>query len=210
MLYQILLYSILIASLVICFTAIPANPERSLRMIPLFLLYNLISELSAYGLMVQKRSNMFIYDIYTLLEFVFIFILLFASSKSIRFKRVMSFYGLLFLAAAILFYFGWYKPTHYNILNLFMSFMFIIVASGAVLIEQLFSDEVIRFTSIPLFWASTGFLIYASASFLINTLNYLNIVFPSSLMVKQVITVIGSLAFYGGLSMSMLCRRIFN
>lgn len=210
MIYQILLYALLCTALCISVGSISFNPEYSQRMIPIFLVYNLLSEVMAYQWMISKRSNMFIYDVYTLVEFMFIFVLFYQSFYNKRMKTILLFYAILFLAGAVLYYSGWYQPTHYNVVSLFMSYLFILVVSGSYLIEQLFSDKVLYFTTQPMFWASTGFLIYGSASFLINMLNYLNMVSPSFSFVKQLITIVGSLAFYGGLSMSMLCRKILK
>lgn len=208
--YQIILYFILCSALCISIACVSFNPEKSQRMIPIFLVYNLISEGIAYQWMIAKRSNMFIYDVYTIIEFVFMFALFYQAFSSKRMKAVLLYYAILFFAGATLYYGGWYQPTHYNVVSLLMSYLFILVVSGSYLIEQLFSNQVLYFTTQPMFWASTGFLIYGSASFLINMLNYLNLVSPSFSFVKQLITIVGSLAFYGGLSMSMLCRKVLK
>jgi hypothetical protein len=181
-----------------------------LRLFIYFLLFTLASEtgsiLYSYFL---KKSNHFIINIYSLVNFSFFFYIFY---KAFEIKKIKSFIifsfalFLLFSLINIIFIEGFYL---FNVYTYSLGSIFIVWFCMLYFMYLFKSDKVINFFAIPMFWIATGLLFFYVGSLIQMTLiNYIvkNHIDTDGL-IFQFIMVTLNILLYGAFTVGFLCNR---
>lgn len=142
-----------------------------LRCLSIMLVTTLLVETVSYFLI---KNNAWIFNIYTSLEFIFYFLLFKHHSANQKFKKVTALFMLIFIIVAcanILFFQGFYLFNNYTHS---LGAIFVVACAIAYYRQLLGGDKPEPLIRIPMFWISTGLLIfYASDFFFMALFHYI-------------------------------------
>lgn len=131
-----------------------------LRLFPWFMMTTFLIQTAGYfySLLLHNRSNHFIFNTYTFIEYAFYFFILQKAVTAPKFKRAIAGAGLIFVLVYgyeifIAGFFFIYSPIACNIGN-FLT----LLCCMLYLTELLMADHVVYFFRLPMFWIVTGLM----------------------------------------------------
>ncbi len=191
-----------ILSSIIFFKRYSSSP---IKIAPIFLICSLLIEIIAIYAERKFENNMFVYDIYTILEFIFYSFIFYFSIENIIIKKTIIVWCIIFIVSIFLYYFNIYRISESNLLSLIISYIFIIFFSCIYLNQLLLNDAIIKYYHIPLFWISLAALYCVSIFGFSEFINFKKYYIPYN--IDFIIKVIGLYGYYILLNIAFICRR---
>ncbi len=201
MLVKLYLITILISSLISVYNF--NKLEKHLKAFSIFLLITLAVECVGYFLL---KTNVWLFNIFTALEFVFYLLLFRHTLTSISQKKIIIFFIASTILASLgnmLFFQGLFKFNNYSYSY---GCMLICICVIMYLLQLLHHSNPQPLTHIPMFWISTGLLIfYACNFFYMGLLNYL--ISVSMEIAKELFMIISvlNIVMYSLFSVGIIC-----
>lgn len=204
-------YVINLVAAILCFVAWN-KAKKVLKFQWIYLLLNLISELSAHFLKNLKIDFLFIYNIFIPIEYICYISLLYSELKNKTVRKVVCQSNYIFCIVSVINLFFLERYFEYNYLYLLRCVIFIVFIAY-YLYELYDSDEILNIGQIPTFWISIGFFVFCVSTFLIMGFNSLmsKIDFKLANSVYQSVIVSLNILLYGTFIIASLCtRRKYN
>lgn len=193
------------ASLTVYFINKPA--ELYLRIFPPFLLASIIIELLGYYLASISKSNVFLYNFFSVMEFCFYFYVISLIIANVRMKKIVRIAIILYALAAtinILFIQGM-KMIH--TITYSIGCLLVVIFCIYYFLELFRLPRSVKLHSNPAFWICSGLLFYYCCGFpLYGLFNYLMKI--SDLFVRNFYTIITilNIFLYSLFTIGFLCR----
>jgi hypothetical protein len=157
----------MLAAFIIALTRYRKLEPSWLRLFPWFMITTFLLQIWGYlySLPPERKSNHFIFNTYTFIEYGFYFFILYKAIQATRLKRYVAIAGLVFLVIycyeiLITGSFFVYSPFACNAGN-----FLILVCCMLYLSEILMAERIIYFFRLPMFWIVTGLMFNSIGGF---------------------------------------------
>ena len=144
-----------------------------LRLFTWFLLASFLIQIIEYvysfihrGEGIEKQSNLFIFNYYVFIECEFYILIFYKALYRKTFKKILLYIGLFFVIFFIYETFFVKHYLNYSTLTVITANFIIITCCIIYLAELLMAEEFIVFFSMPMFWITTGIMIFSVGIFL--------------------------------------------
>lgn len=190
------------------------QPEAGwLRLFSLFLIFTFIVQFAGYYYSkTSQKSNHFIFNAYTLIEYLFYFFLFYHTNELKKYKKFVVITVIVFIIVFIFKISIWGSFWVYNPLVNNVGELFTLCFCGMYFFQLLNSNKWINYFSLPMFWITTAIAFAIVADFVyLSFFNYImnNKIGPNGL-IYGIITTTSTTVECGIFTVAFICKKVWT